>query len=547
MSLVYKQQSFGPPDFHRVVQSYTAVARGIPAFVKGDACTATDADIVDIGVRETRWLFGIVMRISASLEAHDNVALDVYFRAVDVLVEFAKGSDISASEARTSTAAAALVAAKVAGMYAQYVDTLICQDGSVTKASLFERERDMLNRSGIRVGAPSSYSFLRALSESRCADETNIMTSAYHAYCATGNLALYGSHSAEEVARDAIVGEPSATRYDAVAAEWFKMRGAVVDDGVQPSLPPIPLGCSRTPPTSPGFDPDAYKFVRTLHEGTYSNVSLYRGPGGLVAVKSYSSSVKHGASADAVREAAIMQAIPPHPCVASFLGAFATVGSTHVLTRYEPTDLRSALECDTDAVDVRSTMRQIVIGMAHVHAHGVMHCDLKHSNILYDTNTGHARIADFGNARALPPARSALYDFHGTLGYRAPECLFAEPLVADFSADVWAVGVIFMSMLARRRGMFVSFPEPPSSMVEYAPCGVFRNISMLLGTPPIPQDLPSMWKDRIPAVAHVTAVDLAARLGADIVGVEAALRMLAGDPLARTTFAEVVEDPYFTL
>lgn len=94
-------------------------------------------------------------------------------------------------------------------------------------------------------------------------------------------------------------------------------------------------------------------------------------------------------------------------------------------------------------------------------AHGVMHCDLKPSNILFDPASGRARITDFGNARKPPPASEALYDFHGTIDYLAPECLFAEPLVADFPADVWSLGVVFLGMLARRRGLFTSFPEPP--------------------------------------------------------------------------------------
>jgi serine/threonine protein kinase len=88
-------------------------------------------------------------------------------------------------------------------------------------------------------------------------------------------------------------------------------------------------------------------------------------------------------------------------------------------------------------------MSQILAGMAHVHASGLLHGDIKPANILIGTN-GIPRVTDFGiSRRALAAAGEAVSG--GTVQYMAPECLSEGR--ADYRSDVFALGLLFHEML----------------------------------------------------------------------------------------------------
>jgi hypothetical protein len=86
---------------------------------------------------------------------------------------------------------------------------------------------------------------------------------------------------------------------------------------------------------------------------------------------------------------------------------------------------------------------EIALGLAHVHGKGILHCDLKPSNVLLDEEL-RPRLADFGQARAAeerPPARAL-----GTMFYMAPEQ--ADPAgIPDARWDVYGLGAILATML----------------------------------------------------------------------------------------------------
>jgi HD-like signal output (HDOD) protein len=88
-------------------------------------------------------------------------------------------------------------------------------------------------------------------------------------------------------------------------------------------------------------------------------------------------------------------------------------------------------------------MSQILAGMAHVHASGLLHGDIKPANILIGANNI-PRVTDFGIAR---PVRTAARETVscGTVQYTAPECLSEGR--ADYRSDVFALGLLFHEML----------------------------------------------------------------------------------------------------
>jgi tetratricopeptide (TPR) repeat protein len=85
------------------------------------------------------------------------------------------------------------------------------------------------------------------------------------------------------------------------------------------------------------------------------------------------------------------------------------------------------------------------------HRRGVIHCDLKSSNILIDGD-GHPRIVDFGLARALDrregePALSVTGQFVGSLPRASPEHAAGVPEAIDVRSDVYSLGVVLCAAL----------------------------------------------------------------------------------------------------
>ena len=114
--------------------------------------------------------------------------------------------------------------------------------------------------------------------------------------------------------------------------------------------------------------------------------------------------------------------------------------------------------CDEQRPDLRSRLRlfvQICRGVQHAHSRGVLHRDLKPTNILVATEDGEPvpKIIDFGVAKALgadtsfATHRTLDTQLVGTLEYMSPEqARFGNPDI-DARSDVYALGVVLYELL----------------------------------------------------------------------------------------------------
>jgi len=103
---------------------------------------------------------------------------------------------------------------------------------------------------------------------------------------------------------------------------------------------------------------------------------------------------------------------------------------------------------------------QLAGALAHAHARGVVHRDLKSANVVV-TPDGQVKVLDFGlakrlvaedRAEAATASRQALTDVGvvpGTLAYMAPEQLRGQP--ADARSDIWALGIVLYELAAGKR------------------------------------------------------------------------------------------------
>ena len=104
------------------------------------------------------------------------------------------------------------------------------------------------------------------------------------------------------------------------------------------------------------------------------------------------------------------------------------------------------LEAYTTLVQKLDLLQQIAAGLAAAHKNGVIHCDLKPSNILVD-DQGQLKITDFGIA-CLAPSESADTEDDdksdpvqfGSLLFMSPEQI--QQQVVDYRTDIFSLGIL---------------------------------------------------------------------------------------------------------
>ncbi|KAL8467345.1 hypothetical protein ACS0TY_036171 [Phlomoides rotata] len=93
---------------------------------------------------------------------------------------------------------------------------------------------------------------------------------------------------------------------------------------------------------------------------------------------------------------------------------------------------------------VKCYARQMFFGLEHCHSRGVLHRDIKGSNLLVD-DSGILKIADFGLATLF--RREVLTSHAITLWYRAPELLLGATQYG-VEIDMWSAGCIIAELFA---------------------------------------------------------------------------------------------------
>lgn len=153
------------------------------------------------------------------------------------------------------------------------------------------------------------------------------------------------------------------------------------------------------------------------------------------------------------REIMIVQKLD-HPNIVKLLGLATSrmQYSIYLVFEYMPSDLSRILSRPNEALtepQIKCYMQQLLSGLQHCHDKGILHRDIKGSNLLIDRN-GMLKIADFGLANFFSPERRRpLTSRVVTLWYRAPELLLGS---TDYGVgiDLWSVGCLMAEMYAGR-------------------------------------------------------------------------------------------------
>ncbi|MDP8977832.1 MAG: serine/threonine protein kinase, partial [Actinomycetota bacterium] len=163
-----------------------------------------------------------------------------------------------------------------------------------------------------------------------------------------------------------------------------------------------------------------------------------------------------------------------------------------VMQLVEGRSLRGLLaEGPLGAEEVRRIGVGLADALAHAHAFGIVHRDVKPGNVLVDAE-GNVRLADFGIARLADATRlTATGSVLGTAAYAAPEQLRGDRLGP--ATDVYSMGLVLLEALAGRR--------------DSAPTAVETALSRLTRDPDIPEDVPAEWTSLLRALTARAPAD----------------------------------------
>src|SRR5687768_17857466 len=111
-------------------------------------------------------------------------------------------------------------------------------------------------------------------------------------------------------------------------------------------------------------------------------------------------------------------------------------------------------ELDAGALPIERAeqiLREIGSALAHAHANGIVHRDVKPENIFIDETTGRALLSDFGVARSLHADNNLTVPGMaiGTPTYMSPEQIDGRAI--DGRSDLYSLGLVGWEMLAGQR------------------------------------------------------------------------------------------------
>jgi len=218
----------------------------------------------------------------------------------------------------------------------------------------------------------------------------------------------------------------------------------------QPALALLASGMPEAQRLRPGVRLGRYEVLSFLGAGAVSEVYLARDLrlGRPVALKLLTDSTAPDAGARLLREAQHASTLN-HAHICTVHEVDEVDGCPFiVLEHIEGITLHAAMKQGPVPLDtIIRWGAEIADALDHAHRRGVVHRDLKSSNVIV-TPERHVKVLDFGLARRLEgdaganPAQSVLADASvaGTLTHIAPEVLAGRP--ADARIDIWALGVI---------------------------------------------------------------------------------------------------------
>lgn len=198
---------------------------------------------------------------------------------------------------------------------------------------------------------------------------------------------------------------------------------------------------------------DNYVLTERLGQGSFAVVwkARRKNDGRVVAVKQLKTAPATWEECKRLPEIRAAAAVRSHNVI-SLLEAVRHGNELFLVFEYADSDLYRCLGPSKrlEEPQVRWVMRQLLAGLAAVHAAGLVHCDVKPENLLLWSRSGPEnspvlKLCDLGQAASNGDVQT----YVGTRWYRAPELLMESGVVSP-EIDLWAAGSAMTELLLCR-------------------------------------------------------------------------------------------------
>ncbi|CAB3410832.1 unnamed protein product [Caenorhabditis bovis] len=286
-----------------------------------------------------------------------------------------------------------------------------------------------------------------------------------------------------------------------------------------------------------------YETIKHLGEGQFANVYLAKDfeTGEVVAIKKIKlgsrEEAKDGINRTALREIKLLKEIQ-HDNIIGLRDVIGHRTSIQLVFDFMETDLEQVVKDHSIILmpaHIKNITMQTLLGLEFLHAHWILHRDLKPNNLLMN-NMGRVKLADFGLARFFGSPNKVYTHQVVTRWYRAPELLYGARSYGT-GIDIWSIGCIVAELLLR------SPIFPGDSDIDQ-----LVKIYNVLGEPteelwPAMTNLPSyvVIKPQNETPPEMTFIFSAA--GPDLIDLLKA--MLTFDPIKRCTTTQALHMDYF--
>jgi serine/threonine-protein kinase len=222
----------------------------------------------------------------------------------------------------------------------------------------------------------------------------------------------------------------------------------------------------------PGARLGRYTLIEQIGRGGMGGVwDVSDDAGNRYALKAPASGMNSDAAKRFAREANAVRMLD-HPNLVTAVDVFVEAGYLFlVMERVVGKNLTAAMaEGPFPPRQALVITRQVLEGVGHAHAHGLVHRDLKPDNIMLVDMGGwqRAKIVDFGVVKLIGDAEAAMGGskltttglVFGTPAYMAPEQAMGRPI--DGRSDLYAVATILFELLTGR--VPFDHPDPMQQM-----------------------------------------------------------------------------------
>lgn len=243
------------------------------------------------------------------------------------------------------------------------------------------------------------------------------------------------------------------------------LRGAASPSSAEPDTQEVPMDLDEAPPTTPNVVVgNRYVLLNRLGVGGMGEVWRAHDQltGETVAVKVLLPSIA-GAPAAELRFQREIEAVArlSHPCIIPVIdaGRDPVVGLYFVMVLHSGRPLQEVAPEWTNWRQMWPVVDRILETLAHAHARGVIHRDIKPDNILLGAD-GEPVLLDFGVARLKDQARSgtSAHDMLGTVDYAAPEQATGNRRRIGPWTDLYAFAIVLYEIVCGRLPFWASSP-----------------------------------------------------------------------------------------